>query len=194
MKEGEVRTQTHFFKGLKVQILAVFLLFPKVWFAGDLFLTNPVTEGFRDLKWNTGLEEALKEIPGLYFDHYSLPAGDKTPSKICYRKNEDRKIGRVNFSEIEYWFKEDYFYKVAAHAYSHYGPRTLVTEAERDFEELRKKIGLQYGEPIDHKTEFGLTHFDKRAAWRVRRAIILLLYKEGVKPNTSELYLEINNE
>ncbi len=127
-----------------VQVLAIMFLFPRAWVAGDLFLTKPVTEGFRDLKWNTSLGEVLKEVPDLYFDHYSLPVADKIPSKICYRKNENRQIGSVTFKEIEYWFKEDTFYKVAAHAYSHLGPRTLVSGAERDFEELRKKISLQY--------------------------------------------------
>jgi len=186
-----VRTKTNFLRVLNLQVLAILFLFPNAWFAGDLFLTKPVTEGFRDLKWNTSLKEAFKEMPDLHFDHYSLPAGDKTPSKIFYRRKEDRQISNITFKEIEYWFKDDSFYRVAAHGYSHHGPRTLVSDAERDFEELRRKIRLQYGEPIEHKTDFGITHFDKRVSWRVGGITILLLYKEGDKPNTSELHLEI---
>jgi len=51
------------------------------------------------------LKEALKKVPDLYFDRYSLPVGDKIPSKICYRKNEDRQIGNVAYLILGGWNK-----------------------------------------------------------------------------------------
>jgi hypothetical protein len=183
---------THFTGVLQVGILAVWFMLPRICLGDGSFPAAP--EGFRGLKWRTGLEEALKLAPDLYFDHYSMPDGDEVPSRIYFRKEEDRKIGNVTFRRIEYWFKEDHFYKMTACFDSHYGPRTLITDAERDFEQLRKEIGVQYGEPREYKIGFGFNIFDKRATWHVGRTTILLLYKDGIKPNESRLSLEIKSD
>ena len=174
-------------------ILLLLFALPTASFAEGSFLSGTVTEGFRGLQWGSTPGEALKVIPDLYFDHYALPAGDKTPSKIYCRKNEDRKIGLVTFRKVEYWFKEDSFYKITACLDSHYGPRTLVTDAERDFGKLREEMNLHYGEPVKLKTGLGVTDFDKYASWHIGRTVVSLSYKE-TGGSVSELYLEIKFE
>ena len=186
--------KTHLTWTYKVGILAVFIMLPRICLGDGLFPRGAVIERFEDLKWRTGEKEALALIPDMYFDHYSMPAGDQAPSKIYLRKKNDGKIGNVTFKRIEYWFRENYFYKVTACFESHYGPRTLMTDAEKDFEKLRKEIGLQYGEPKEYKIGFGFNIFDKRATWHVGRTTILLLYNDGIKPNESRLYLEIKSD
>ena len=52
---------------------------------------------------------------------------------------------------------------------SHRGPRTLVTDAELDFEELSKETELQWGETADYKTGLGFKIFDKRVPWHIGR-------------------------
>jgi hypothetical protein len=174
-------------------ILLFLLILPGGSFPEGLFLSGTVTEGFKGLRWETSLEEALRAIPDLHFDRYALPASDKTPSKIYYRMNEDGKIGPVTFRRIEYWFRDDSFYKITACLGSHYGPRTLVTDAERDFKELCGELKFQYGEPVRERTGLGFTDFDRYASWRVGRTIVSLSYKETGE-NTSESCLEIKSQ
>jgi hypothetical protein len=186
--------KTHSTWTFKVGILAVFIMFPRICLGDGFFPRDAVIEGFGDVKWGTGEKEAVALISDMYFDHYLMPAGDQAPSKIYLRWKSDAKIGNVTFKRIEYWFRENYFYKVTACFESHYGPRTLMTDAERDFEKLRKEIDLQYGEPREYKIGFGFNIFDKRATWHVGRTTILLLYNDGIKPNESRLSLEIKSD
>ncbi len=179
--------------GWRFLILILLCLLPEGSFADDPFLSGPVTEGFGGLRGGASPEEALKVIPDLHFDRYALPAGDNAPSKIYQRKDEDRKIGAVTFRRIEYWFTDESFYKVTACLDSRYGPRTLVTDAERDFKELCRQLTLQYGEPVTDRSAFGFTDYDKYASWRVQRTIVSLSFKES-REDMGKTCLEIRSE
>jgi hypothetical protein len=85
----------------------------------------------------------------------------------------------------------DYLYEVTACLDSHYGPRTSVTDAELDFEELLEEIKLRCGETRDFETGFRFSKSYKKASCHVGRAMIVLWFKEGIKPSEGEPFFEI---
>jgi hypothetical protein len=81
----------------KLEILVILIIFQGIGSANRPFLSGTVDEGFRSLRWKIPLDQALKEMPDLYLDHYSVPAGDQIPFKVYSREDEDRKVGNIPF-------------------------------------------------------------------------------------------------
>ncbi|MFA6148020.1 MAG: hypothetical protein WC899_07420 [bacterium] len=148
-------------------------------------------EGFRKLRWGTSVEEATRIYPDLYFEKYVMIDNKKEPWKVYVRKAEHGEIENVPFDSIEYWFKGGRFYQVRAVLQSRFGPRTLVTQAENDYNKVRQRLKNRYGNPSDQKVEY-VTEFlvaVKEATWVVDRSAITIRYEGIGKADEDELTL-----
>jgi len=98
-------------------------------------------EGFRDLKWGTTLEEAIKIYPDLTFN----PKAEE-----YFRENEDKKIGDVEVDRIEYSFKDNKFFRVIARISG--TKREEYKRVLSGFMTLKNNIEAKYGMGV-HKEE-----------------------------------------
>ena len=144
--------------------------------------------GFRDLRWGASFEQASKIYQDLSFDKYVISDREEEPRKVYFRKMEHGEIENVSFDSIEYWFKEGHFYQVRAVLRSRIGPRTLVTQAENDFDKISKRLRNRYGNPSHHKVDY-ITEFIvvvKEATWIVDDYLDVVLHV--FTPETREHY------
>jgi hypothetical protein len=142
-------------------------------------------EGFRELKWGTLLEQALKTYPDLDFKRYVISNSKEEPWKVYVRRVEHGEIENVAFDSIEYWFQGDHFLQVRAVLHSRIGPRTLVTRAENAFDKITGRLRDRYGDPSDHKVDY-VTEFIvvvKEAIWIVDHSVITIKYAGAGRTN-----------
>lgn len=145
-------------------------------------------EGFREVRWGASVEEATRIYPDLYFEKYVMIDSKEEPRKVYIRRTEHGEIENVPFDSIEYWFKGGRFYQIRAILQSRFGPRTLVTRAENDFDKVRQRLKNRYGNPFDEKVEY-VTEFlvvVKEATWLVDRSAIAIRY-EGLGKTDEDL-------
>ena len=152
--------------------------------------------GFRDLRWGASFEQASKIYQDLSFDKYVISDREEEPRKVYFRKMEHGEIENVSFDSIEYWFKEGHFYQVRAVLRSRIGPRTLVTQAENDFDKISKRLRNRYGNPSHHKVDY-ITEFIvvvKEATWIVDNSDITIRYEGTAKTDEDVLTLTMKEK
>ena len=153
-------------------------------------------EGFRELRWGASAREATGVYKDLYFDRYVISGGREEPWKVYVRKAEYEVLENVTFDSIEYWFKGDHFYQVRAVLQSRIGPRTLVTQAETDFEKISRRMQNRYGNPSHHKVDY-VTEFIvvvKESTWIVDQSAITVRYEGVGRTNEDLLTLTIKEK
>jgi hypothetical protein len=148
-------------------------------------------DGFRELKWGTSIEQASMIYKDLGFDRYVISNGNEEPAKVYVRGVDHGEIEEVRFDTIEYWFKEDRFYRIRAVLHSRIGPRTLVTRAENSFDKMNGRFRNRYGDPSAHKVDY-VTEFIvvvKEATWIVDHSAITIKYEGAGRANEDRLIL-----
>jgi len=147
------------------------------------------TDGFRELRWGTSVEQSSKIYQDLQFERYVVSGGREEPWKVYVRKTERGEIENVTFDSIEYWFKGDHFFQVRAVLHSRIGPRTLVTKAENAFDKISGRLRNRYGAPSDHKVDYvtELIVVVREATWIVDHSAITVKY-EGVGRTNEDLF------
>ncbi len=177
-----------------VWVLSLFLsyLSPAQTAVGDM----GATEGFENLEWGASIAQALHVYPDLYFHGYILTREKETPSRIYYRKNDTDKIYGVPFDSVEYWFKDDRFYRIVAVLDSNIGPRTLMTQAERSYDTLMDLMKRRYGKPKEYKVSYVTEYLAvvKEAKWRIRDVSIFLKYNGAAKGDSDRLILTMGKQ
>lgn len=138
-------------------------------------------DGFRELRWETSIEQSSKIYPDLSFEKYVIFDDKEEPWKVYVRRVEQGDIENVTFDSIEYWFKGDHFQQVRAVLNSRIGPRTMVTRAENAFDKMNGRLRNRYGNPTDQKVEYvtEVIVVVREATWLVDPSAITIKY-EGV--------------
>jgi len=142
-------------------------------------------EGFRELRWGTSIEQALKIYQDLSFEKYVVSGSKEEPWKVYVRRVEHGGVENVTFDSIEYWFKGDHFYQIRAVLHSRIGPRTMVTRAENAFAKMNGRLRNRYGDPSDHKLDY-VTEFIvvvREATWIVDHSAIAIKYEGAGRTN-----------
>ncbi len=150
-------------------------------------------EGFGKLTWGASIELATGIYRDLYFGSYELEDKGREPSKVYYRRHETAAIDDVTFDSIQYWFRENRFYKIRAVIRSGIGPRALITRSEESFAQLHLALTGRYGEPTKYSESY-FTDFVtvvRVARWELRDATILLEYKGPERTNEDRLTFEL---
>jgi hypothetical protein len=147
------------------------------------------TDGFRELRWGTSIEQSSMIYQDLVFERYVLPGGKEEPWKVYVRRMEHGEIENETFDSIEYWFKRDRFSRIRAVLNSRIGPRTMVTRAESAFARMSDRFMNRYGNPsgrkVDYVTEFIVVV--REATWIVEPTAITIRY-EGVGRTNEDLF------
>jgi len=162
-------------------MIGIVLLLETVGLAQRTAQNERNTEGFRDLRWGSSIEQSSKIYQDLSFEKYVISGGKEEPWKVYVRTVEHGEIENVTFDSIEYWFKGDHFYRVTAELHSRIGPRTMVTRAENAFAKMNGRLRTRYGDPSGHKVDY-VTEFIvvvREATWIVGHSAITIKY-EGV--------------
>jgi len=162
-------------------MIGIVLLLETVGLAQRTAQNERNTEGFRDLRWGSSIEQSSKIYQDLSFEKYVISGGKEEPWKVYVRTVEHGEIENVTFDSIEYWFKGDHFYRVTAELHSRIGPRTMVTRAENAFARMNGRLRSRYGDPSGHKVDY-VTEFIvvvREATWIVGHSAITIKY-EGV--------------
>lgn len=152
-----------------------------------------VIEGFDKLTWGVSVEQAMGIYRDLYFGNYVLEDKTREPSKIFFRKQETAVIDDVAFDSIQYWFKDNRFYRIKAFIHSSIGPRSLLTRSEEAFDQLRESLTRKYGAP----TKFSERYFAdfisvvREVEWTRGDVLIVLTYKGPEGTNEDRLTFEL---
>ncbi len=147
------------------------------------------TDGFRELRWGTSVEQSSMIYQDLVFERYVLPGGKEEPWKVYVRRMEHGEIENETFDSIEYWYKGDRFCQVRAELHSRIGPRTMVTRAESAFARMSDRFMILYGNPSGHKVDY-VTEFIvavRETTWIVGHSSISIRY-EGVGAINEDLF------
>ncbi len=150
-------------------------------------------EGFGKLMWGASVEQATGIYRDLYFGNYVLDDKGREPSKVYYRKHETAAIDDVAFDSIEYWFRDNRFYKIRALMHSEIGPRSLITRSEESFTLLHRALVRKYGEPTRYDESYfaDFVTVVRVAQWDLHDAAIVLEYKGPERTNVDHLSLEV---
>jgi len=150
-------------------------------------------EGFGELRWGVSVEQAMGIYRDLYFGNYVLEDKTREPSKIFFRKQETAVIDDVAFDSIQYWFKDNRFYRIKAFIHSSIGPRSLLTRSEEAFDQLHESLTRKYGAP----TKFSERYFAdfisvvREVEWTRGDVLIVLTYKGPEGTNEDRLTFEL---
>ncbi len=154
---------------------------------------SPAIEGFGKLTWGVTTEQARAIYRDLYFGSYIVENSKEEPSKVYFRKGETAEIEGDAFDSIEYWFKENRFYKVRAVMRSGIGPRSLVTRSEESFDRLHRALIRKYGNPTKYQEGYFIDFVTivRVAEWDRRDATIVLEYKGPAGTSEDQLVFEL---
>ncbi len=150
-------------------------------------------EGFGRLAWGTPVEQARAVYPDLYFGSYVVEGAREEPSMIYYRKDEKAEIHGVAFDYLQYWFRNNRFYKIRAAMRTGIGPRTLVTRSEESFDRVNRELVDKYGKPTKYAENYfiDLVTVTRVAEWDRSDAAIVLEYKGPEGTNEDQLVFEL---
>ncbi len=154
---------------------------------------SQVIEGFGRLTWGVSVEQAIGIYRDLYFGNYALEDDAREPSKIYFRKQETAVIDDVEFDSIQYWFKDNRFYRIKAIIHSGIGPRSLLTRSEEAFDQLHESLTRKYGVP----TKFSERYFTdfisvlRVVEWARGDVLVVLEYKGPEATNEDRLTFEL---
>lgn len=173
--------------------LAISLAIAESCFSQPAISRGQTIEGFGKLLWGASVEQATGIYRDLYFGNYVLEGGGREPSKVYYRKHETAAIDDVAFDSIEYWFRDDRFFKIRAVMRSGIGPRSLVTRSEESFTLLHRALVRKYGEPTKYDESYfaDFVTVVRVARWDRNDARIVLEYKGPERTNEDRLTLEV---
>ena len=148
------------------------------------------------MRWGASVEESSRIYPDLNFERYVITDSREEPWKVYLRRVEHGEIENVTFDTIEYWFKGGHFCRIRAVLNSRIGPRTLVTQAENDFDKISKRLRNRYGNPSHHKVDY-ITEFIvvvKEATWIVDNSDITIRYEGTAKTDEDVLTLTMKEK
>lgn len=176
-----------------IAALMFVVLFENVCFAQKITRQGESIEGFRELKWESSVEQAWDIYKDLYFDRYVLADNKDEPSKVYFRKDEYGVIDNVSFDSVEYLFRRNHFHRIRATLHSRFGPRTLVTRAEASWEKMVEHLRRKYGEPKEHRTDYVTENLavEKEMRWETGGVFLHLIYKGPERTNEDQLIFEM---
>ncbi len=162
-------------------------------FSGPAISQGQTIEGFGKLTWGASIEQATGIYRDLYFGKYVLEDKGREPSKVYYRKRETTAIDDVAFDSIQYWFRDNRFFKIRAVMRSGIGPRSLITRSEESFTLLHRALVRKYGEPTKYDESYfaDFVTVVRVARWDRNDATIVLEYRGPGRTNEDELTLEV---
>jgi len=154
---------------------------------------SQVIEGFGKLAWGISVEQALGIYPDLYFGNYVLEDSKREPSRIYFRKQETPVIEDVVFDSIQYWFKDNRFYRIKAVIHSGIGPRSLLTRSEEAFDRLQESLTRKYGAPAIYSEKYFTDFISvvRDVEWTRGDVLVVLKYKGPEGTNEDRLTFEL---
>ncbi len=173
--------------------VAVSLVIAASCFAQPALSRGQAIEGFGKLAWGASIEQATGIYRDLYFGNYVLEDKGREPSKVYYRKHETTAIDDVAFDTIQYWFRDNRFFKIRAVMRSGIGPRSLITRCEESFDLLHRALVRKYGEPTKYDESYfaDFVTVVRVARWDRSDATIVLEYRGPEGTNEDRLTLEL---
>ncbi len=150
-------------------------------------------EGFEKLTWGVTVEQAMGIYRDLYFGNYVLEDRTREPSKIYFRKQEEAVIDDVVFDSIQYWFRDNRFYRIKAIIHSRIGPRSLLTRSEEAFDQMRESLTRKYGAPAKYSERYFTDFISvmRDVEWARGDVLVVLSYKGPEGTNEDRLTFEL---
>ena len=169
------------------------LVFAENCFSQPGISKSQAIEGFEKLTWGVSVEQATGIYRDLYFGNYVLEDKTREPSKIFFRKQETAVIDDVVFDSIQYWFKDNRFYRIKAFIHSRIGPRSLLTRSEEAFDELHESLTRKYGAPAKFSERYFADFISvvRDVEWARGDVLVVLSYKGPEGTNEDRLTFEL---
>jgi hypothetical protein len=148
-------------------------------------------DGFRGIPWGASEAEAKAIHPDLAFVRFVLPEGEAFPSRLLVREKEKPELFGIPFDQVNYWFRNDRFWKATAEARGGIGPRTIESQSDLGFEQLATELKTRYGAPSEDRFS-GASRITRTMTWAAdgKRVSIIKRTQDG---NLESLIVEISD-